>query len=56
MKVYDDGIFMDTGIMMQSLTEFLKDKVCWVQKRITAFDEIDASYIFNCTGLGAKNN
>jgi len=55
MKVYDDGIFMNTNAIMQALTIFLKDKVHWVQQHITAFDEIDASYIFNCSGLGAKN-
>lgn len=54
MRVYDDGIFMDTGVMMQALTTFLEDKVQWVHKKVTSFDELDAPYIFNCAGLGAR--
>lgn len=53
MKVYKDAIFMDTQRMMISLTSLLKDKVSWVQRRVRSFDEIEASYIFNCAGLGA---
>lgn len=54
MKVYDDGIYMDTGILMQALTTFLKDKAQWIQKHVASFDEIEAPIVFNCTGLGAK--
>ena len=54
MQVYDDGIFMDTGIMMNALTRFLQNKVQWVQKRMASLDEIDAPCIFNCAGLGAR--
>ncbi|MFZ4723280.1 MAG: FAD-dependent oxidoreductase, partial [Phycisphaerales bacterium] len=31
MVVYDDGIFMDTAVMMQSLTDWLKPRVKFVQ-------------------------
>ncbi|MFI5333412.1 MAG: FAD-dependent oxidoreductase [Candidatus Babeliales bacterium] len=55
MKVYDDGIFMDTGILMESLTSFLQNKVTWVQQRVTSFDEINTPIIFNCSGLGARH-
>jgi len=55
MKVYDDGIFMDTGIMMNALTACLQDKVQWVQKKVESFDELDESCIFNCAGLGARH-
>jgi hypothetical protein len=55
MKVYDDGIFIDTGFMMNSLTVFLHNKVRWVQKKVTSFEELDAPCIFNCAGLGAKH-
>ncbi len=54
MKVYDDGIFIHTGIMMNALTQFLQNKVEWVQKKIESFDELEQTYIFNCTGLGAQ--
>lgn len=54
MQVYDDGIFMDTGIMMNALTTFLQNNVQWVQHRVDSFDEIDAPCIFNCAGLGAR--
>jgi len=54
MKVYDDGIFMDTNIMMNALTAFLRDKVQWVQKKIESFEELKEPCIFNCAGLGAQ--
>ena len=54
MKVYEDAIFMDTDILMQSLRDGLKDKVVWLTKKVDSFAEIDARYIFNCAGLGAK--
>jgi D-amino-acid oxidase len=53
MKVYDDGIFMDTNVMMCSLKKFLDGKVTWVNNHVTSCDEIDAFYVFNCAGLGA---
>lgn len=54
MKVYDDGIYMDTSVMMNSLTAFLRDKVRWIQRQLTSLDEVDATCIFNCAGLGAQ--
>lgn len=54
MVAYDDGIFMDTATLMTELTDYLKPKVKFVQKKIAAFSEIDSKYIINCTGLGAK--
>lgn len=55
MKVYDDAIFMDTNVMMQTLKYFLQDKVTWVKKHVTSIDQIDTPYIFNCAGLGAHD-
>lgn len=55
MKVYEDGIYMDTSLLMQALTDFLKNKVNWVQKKVMSFDELQAPCIFNCTGLGAHD-
>lgn len=54
MVAYDDGIFIDTAIMMSALTDYLRPKVKFVQKKIDNFSEIDSKYIINCTGLGAK--
>jgi len=54
MVVYDDGIFMDTAVMMDELTQILKKKVKFVQKRVNNFSEITTRYIINCAGLGAS--
>jgi glycine/D-amino acid oxidase-like deaminating enzyme len=55
MKVYDDGIFIDTAKMMSGLTKYLKtEKIKFIQKKIKNFHEIDAKYIINCAGLGAR--
>jgi hypothetical protein len=54
MVVYDDGIFIDTPIMMNSLTDYLKTKSTLIRKRIKNFNEIDDKYIINCAGIGAK--
>lgn len=54
MVAYDDGIFIDTATMMTSLTNYLKPRVTFIQKKINSFNEIDTRYIINCTGLGSK--
>ncbi len=55
MVSYDDGIFIDTAIMMENLNKYLKDKkVKFVKKKILSFDEIDSKFIVNCSGMGAK--
>lgn len=54
MIVYDDGIFMDAAIMMDSLRKHVETKVNFVQKKITNFEEIPTKYIINCTGLGSQ--
>ena len=55
MVSYDDGIFIDTAIMMESLTMYLKAQgVTFVQKRVQNFDELADTFIFNCTGLNSK--
>lgn len=54
MWVYDDGVFIDTGAMMQKLTQHLKkNRVKFVQKHISDLSEISDKYIVNATGLGA---
>lgn len=54
MVSYDDGIFIDTGILMESLINCLRPKLRFVQKEIKDFSEIETQYIINCTGLGGK--
>jgi D-amino-acid oxidase len=55
MVAYDDGIFMDTMGLMNSLKAALDQaKVKFIQKKITNFAEIEQKVIFNCTGNGAK--
>lgn len=56
MVAYDDGIFIDTSIMMQQLTEFLKTRnITFKKQKIQSFSEIQTKYIINCTGLGAAH-
>ena len=55
MIVYDDGIFVDTGLLMQSLRQAVEGKVTFKQQKITDFNQIESQFIFNCTGLGARD-
>jgi hypothetical protein len=55
MVAYDDGIFIDTILLMKQLKMFLeKNNIKFVKKRINSFDEIKDNIIINCTGLGAR--
>ena len=55
MVSYDDGIFVDTAIMMKSLTDFLHTKVTFVTQKLDKLSDITSPLVFNCTGLGAFN-
>ena len=55
MVSYDDGIFVDTAIMMKSLTDFLHTKVTFVTQKLDKLTDITSPLVFNCTGLGAFN-
>jgi len=55
MVSYDDGIFVDTAIMMKSLRDFLAPKVTYVTQKIDKLSDITSPLVFNCTGLGAFN-
>jgi hypothetical protein len=55
MVSYDDGIFVDTAIMMKSLRDFLTPKVTFVTQKIDKLSDITSPLVFNCTGLGAFN-
>jgi glycine/D-amino acid oxidase-like deaminating enzyme len=54
MVSYDDGIFMDTGKLMDLLYKNLEGKVKFVTKKVENFAEVEDKVIVNCTGNGAK--
>jgi len=55
MVVYDDGIYMDTAILMGELHAYMKaHNIAVVQKKINSFSELSERFIFNCSGLGAS--
>jgi hypothetical protein len=53
MVVYDDGIFMDTAVMMQSLTDWLKPRVKFVKRKVERLSDVETRFIVDCAGLGA---
>jgi D-amino-acid oxidase len=53
MVSYDDGIFMDTAVMMQALHDYLKDKVTFEQGKVESYSGLTSSLVFDCSGLGA---
>lgn len=53
MVSYDDGIFIDTAVMMQELHDHLKDKVKFEQVKVESFSALSSSLVFDCSGLGA---
>ncbi len=53
MVTYDDGIFIDTAIMMKSLHDYLEPKAKFVTQKLTKFSDVSSPLVFNCTGLGA---
>ncbi len=56
MVAYDDGIFIDTAVMMEALTAHLKAKgVRFVQQKIGSFWDLNSNFIINCSGLSSKD-
>jgi hypothetical protein len=54
MVAYDDGIFMNTALLMAELHEFMNaHHIKIVLGKIQAFTELKQGFIFNCSGLGA---
>jgi D-amino-acid oxidase len=54
MVVYDDGIFMNTALLMTELHEFINAHNIQIKlRKISTFDELNEKFIFNCSGLGA---
>lgn len=54
MVVYDDGIFIDTAVMLESLEKYLKGRVKFIQRKINDLSVLQNKFIFNCTGLSSK--
>jgi len=53
MVSYDDGIFMDTAVLMKSLHDYLEPKMPFVQEKVTDLTSLGSPLVFDCTGLGA---
>jgi hypothetical protein len=55
MVVYDDGVFMNTALLMEELHEFMKrHHIEIIQQKIQSFDGLSQQFIFNCSGLGSR--
>ena len=54
MVSYDDGIFMDTAVLMAELTDYLTARMKFVKEKITDLTALDSPMVFDCTGLGAS--
>ena len=54
MVVYDDGIFMNTALLMAELHDFINAHHIKINLgKIHSFDDLKQKFIFNCSGLGA---
>jgi hypothetical protein len=54
MVVYDDGIYMNTALLMAELHEFIKAHgIQIILGKIHSFEDLKQKFIFNCSGLGA---
>lgn len=52
MVVYDDGIFMDTAVLMRSLTDWLRPRVKFVKRKVERIADLPGRYVIDCAGLG----
>ena len=54
MVAYDDGIFMNTALLMAELHDFVNaHHINIVVSKINTFEELKEKFIFNCSGLGS---
>jgi len=54
MVAYDDGIFMNTALLMAELHAFINaHHINIALGKIHSFEELKETFIFNCSGLGA---
>lgn len=55
MVAYDDGIYMDTAILMVELHKYMSaHNIPIVKKKINFFADLSQRFIFNCSGLGSS--
>lgn len=55
MVAYDDGIFINTHVLMGDLYNILKDKIKFVKTQISEFHLLKQLVVLNCTGIGSKD-
>lgn len=53
MVAYDDAIFVDAAVMMGRLTEWLRPRVRFEQRKVERFSDLPATLVFDCAGLGS---
>jgi len=53
MVVYDDGIFIDTALMMEELHSYLESRVTFVEQKVLNFADLPNNLVFDCAGLGS---
>ncbi len=53
MVAYDDGIFMDTAVMMHALRAYLDAHVTFEQRKVVDFAELPGALVFDSAGLGS---
>jgi len=53
MVVYDDGIFIDTALMMDELHSYLEARVTFVEQKVLNFADLPNNLVFDCAGLGS---
>jgi hypothetical protein len=55
MVVYDDGIYVDTAILMGELHAYMKAHgIPIIKRKINSFSDLSERFIFNCSGLGSS--
>ncbi|MEN9727620.1 MAG: D-amino acid dehydrogenase [Pseudomonadota bacterium] len=54
MVVYDDGIFIDTAVMMDSLHAALQGRAKFIKQKVEDIARLEASLVFDCSGLGSR--
>ena len=53
MVVYDDGILIDTALMMEELHAYLESRVTFVEQKVLNFADLPNNLVFDCAGLGS---
>lgn len=55
MVAYDDGIFINTHLLMEDLYNTLKNQIRFVKTKLSDFETLKERVVLNCTGIGAKD-